>query len=66
VVSYHTSGGGGYGLSEERDQQLVLRDVRDGKVSPTWARKVYKVVINTNNWNIDLKATDKLRSEKEA
>jgi N-methylhydantoinase B len=41
VVSYRTCGGGGYGPPKERDPQLVLRDVRDGKVSRTRAREVY-------------------------
>ena len=31
--SYQTCGGGGYGPPEERDPSLVLKDVRDGKVS---------------------------------
>lgn len=47
VVSFRTCGGGGYGPPEERDPQLVLRDVHDGKVSLARAREVYKVAINT-------------------
>ena len=43
VVSFRTCGGGGYGPPEERDPQLVLRDVRDGKVSLKRAREVYGV-----------------------
>lgn len=63
VVSYRTCGGGGYGLPQERDPQLVLRDVRDGKVSLERAREVYKVVINTDNWTINEKGTAELRLE---
>ena len=63
VVSHRTCGGGGYGLPKERDPQLVLDDVRDGKVSLERAREVYKVVINTGNWIIDEKETAKLRLE---
>ncbi len=61
VVSYRTCGGGGYGLPKERDPQLVLRDVRDGKVSPKRARDVYGVAIDTQLWIIDEAETAKLR-----
>jgi len=53
VVSYRTCGGGGYSPAEERDPQLVLRDVRDGKVSLERARNVYGVAINTDSWVVD-------------
>jgi N-methylhydantoinase B len=45
VVSYRTCGGGGYGPPRERDPELVLRDVREGKVSAERARDVYGVVV---------------------
>jgi N-methylhydantoinase B len=41
TVSYRTCGGGGYGPPEERDRELVARDVREGKVSLERARKDY-------------------------
>jgi len=41
TVSYRTCGGGGYGPPEERDRELVARDVREGKVSLERARKEY-------------------------
>ena len=41
LVSYRTCGGGGYGPSEERDRELVARDVREGKVSLERAREEY-------------------------
>ena len=41
VVSYRTCGGGGYGPPEERDPDLIARDVREGKVSATRAQEVY-------------------------
>jgi len=53
VVSYRTCGGGGYSPPEERDPQLVLRDVRDGKVSLNRAREVYGVAINAHSWVVD-------------
>jgi N-methylhydantoinase B len=45
VISYRTCGGGGYGPPSERDPGLVLRDVREGKVSVERAREVYGVVV---------------------
>ncbi len=36
-------GGGGFGDPKERDRQKVLRNVRDGLVSPEAAEKVYGV-----------------------
>jgi N-methylhydantoinase B len=41
TVSYRTCGGGGYGPPEERDRELVARDVREGKVSAERALKEY-------------------------
>jgi N-methylhydantoinase B len=62
VVSYRTCGGGGYGSPEERDPQLVLRDVCEGKVSVTQAQELYKVVVNRMTWSVDAEGTAKLRS----
>jgi N-methylhydantoinase B len=45
VVSYRTCGGGGYGPPEERDPELVRRDVREGKVSAERARDIYGLVL---------------------
>jgi N-methylhydantoinase B len=42
TISYRTCGGGGYGPPEERDPELVRRDVREGKVSAARAREVYR------------------------
>jgi N-methylhydantoinase B len=42
VISYLTSGGGGFGPPEERDPALVARDLREGKISPKRARTVYR------------------------
>jgi N-methylhydantoinase B len=64
VVSYRTCGGGGYGPPEERDPRLVLRDVRDGKVSLERARDVYRVSIDTATWRVDVEETARLRSQE--
>ncbi|HTU21434.1 MAG TPA: hydantoinase B/oxoprolinase family protein [Gemmataceae bacterium] len=62
VVSYRTCGGGGYGCPEERDPELVLRDVREGKVSLRQAREAYGVAIDRETWTVDRKETARLRS----
>ncbi len=61
VVSYRTCGGGGFGPPEERDPQLVLRDVREGKVSAERAREIYRVAVDTETWTVDEKKTAELR-----
>ena len=61
TISYQTCGGGGYGPPEERDPSLVLKDVRDGKVSVERAKSIYRTVINLNNWSVNKSETDKLR-----
>jgi len=63
TVSYRTCGGGGYGPPEERDPELVLSDVRDGKVSLSRARKVYRVVIDPSTWQVDQHQTTVLRGQ---
>jgi N-methylhydantoinase B len=60
VVSYRTCGGGGYGPAAERDPGLVLRDVREGKVSLARAREIYKVAIVDGR--VDEAATAELRA----
>jgi N-methylhydantoinase B len=60
-IRFQTCGGGGYGRPQERDPQLVLRDVREGKVSVMRAREVYGVVVNTDQWTVDGRATSELR-----
>lgn len=61
VVSLRLPGAGGYGDPLERDQALLLRDVRDGKVSLESAQLDYKVVIDPKTLQIDEEATQKLR-----
>ena len=51
VVSCRTCGGGGYGPPEEREPQLVLRDVRNGMVSLERARTVYHVAVDPDTWD---------------
>jgi N-methylhydantoinase B len=61
TVRIETCGGGGYGPAHERRPELVLLDVRNGKISPERARQHYQVVINTDNWSVDSPQTKSLR-----
>jgi N-methylhydantoinase B/oxoprolinase/acetone carboxylase alpha subunit len=63
VVSLRLPGAGGYGDPLERDPQLLLADVRDGKVTPESAREDYQVVIDPETLTVDKEATKQLRGE---
>ena len=43
VVSFLCSGSGGFGSPLERDRQLVLDDIREGRISVEAAREFYQV-----------------------
>jgi N-methylhydantoinase B len=62
IISYRTCGGGGFGSPGERDPQLVLADVREGKVSADRAREIYRVAVDVGSWTVDAKATAQLRT----
>ncbi len=62
VVRVQSCGGGGYGPAIERDPQLVLRDVHEGKVSLERAQEIYRVAIDPDTWTVDEAETEKLRS----
>jgi N-methylhydantoinase B len=55
---------GGWGNPYERDPEKVLRDVRNELVSIEAARRDYGVVIDEKTLELDLEATNKLRSAK--
>ena len=60
----HTlSGGGGHGDPLERDLALVLRDLRQGRVSAAGAARDYGVVASLRDgvWNVDAEATEACR-----
>jgi len=61
VVVLYQAGGGGYGDPIDRDPKLVARDVKLGYVSVEAAKKVYGVVINPQNFEIDGAGTKKQR-----
>ncbi len=56
-----SAGGGGMGSPLERDPQLVLDDLLDGKVSVRAARDVYGVALSTEPLTVDEAATTALR-----
>ena len=61
VISYRTSGGGGYGDPYKRDSLAVLHDVVQGKISIARARDRYGVEIDVKSKIINKNATEELR-----
>ena len=56
------AGAGGYGDPLERDAYAVLEDVQQEKLTAGYARREYGVVIDPDSLQLDLKATEDLRS----
>lgn len=56
-------GGGGYGDPLDREPQRVAQDVRNGLVSPAWAKKVYGVVVRAEDLAVDEAATAACRRQ---
>ena len=67
LIRIETTGGGGWGDPLRRDPELVIRDVRWGKVSPAGARNDYGVVltgtVGAGDLAWDAEATQSLRAE---
>ena len=61
VLITRCGGGAGVGLAEERDPEAVRMDVKNELVSLEMAEKIYKVAINPETLEIDIKATNALR-----
>jgi N-methylhydantoinase B len=61
VVSLRMPGAGGYSNPLERDSEMLLQDVRDGKVTLESAREDYQVVVDPATLQVDEEATRKLR-----
>ena len=61
VIRLQTAGAGGWGNPLERDPEMVLDDVRNGKVSIGRARDVYGVAIDNKTLQVNLDETRKLR-----
>jgi N-methylhydantoinase B len=64
VISYRTSGGGGYGAPHMRDPEAVLDDVLQGKISAERARERYGVEVDIASQLVNDSATRELRSGK--
>jgi N-methylhydantoinase B len=61
IVRYETCGGGGYGDPLTRDPKLVLRDVKEGKISVARAEAAYGVAIDAGQLVIDEQRTQAMR-----
>ncbi len=61
ILRARVGGAGGWGNPLERDVKKVLDDVQIELVSVERARKVYGVVINKTNMEVDMNETQKLR-----
>ncbi len=61
VYLHVTPGAGGYGPPDEREPELVARDVRVGKISVARARSVYHVAV-AEDGTIDSAETARLRA----
>jgi N-methylhydantoinase B len=70
IMRVRTTGGGGWGDPLEREPELVVADVIDGKVSAAAARENYGVVVvdgkNGETPGVDAAATSRLRDQRRA
>jgi N-methylhydantoinase B/oxoprolinase/acetone carboxylase alpha subunit len=57
------AGGGGWGDPLDRDPEMVLTDVRNELVSAQAAARDYGVVVDSNAWCVDARATGALRAK---
>ena len=64
TVHVKTPGGGGYGSPYERDELLVLQDVKEKKYSIKEAIELFGVSIKENDLKINQKETKLLRQNK--
>lgn len=62
MVRLITGGGGGFGNPLERSPERVLNDYLDDYVTAEEAKEEYGVVIDEDKKEVDVKATEKLRS----
>jgi N-methylhydantoinase B len=66
AIRHRTAGAGGYGDPLERDPDLVLADVRNGKVTPQGATRDYGVVLSQSFETVDVQSTARLRQSRKA
>jgi N-methylhydantoinase B len=65
-VTVVAGGGGGYGDPLQREPEAVREDVINGYVSFKCAKEEYGVIIYPDNFEIDIKATKRLRRKRPA
>jgi N-methylhydantoinase B len=58
------AGAGGWGNPFQREPQAVLADVLAEKLSLAHAREAYGVVIDSQSWQVDEAATQRLRLDR--
>jgi N-methylhydantoinase B/oxoprolinase/acetone carboxylase alpha subunit len=63
VLYMRVASGGGYGDPLEREPALVQNDVQNSIVSREAARRIYGVILNEDDLQVDLEATRRLRAE---
>ena len=61
IISIGTQGGGGYGNPKERNPEMVLHDVKEGKVTLKSAEEDYYVSIDKTTMTINEEVTTRLR-----
>ncbi len=59
----YPSGGGGWGDPLQRDPAAVADDLRDEIISADVCKNIYGVVVNVDDFSVDVKGTEKLRGE---
>ena len=64
LLRVETGGGGGWGDPLDRDADVVLRDVVQGFITAEAARLEYGVVIDPEEPQLDLGATEEIRSRR--
>ncbi len=62
VFFQQAGGGGGYGDPCRRPAEKVLKDVRNGVVSPEQAEKLYGVVVDVEKMEVNQPETEKIRA----
>jgi len=65
VIIHDQAGGGGFGDPLTRDAVLVLEDIRDGKITPAYARERHGIVLGANGL-VDEAGSQSLRQTKAA
>ncbi len=56
--------GGGYGDPLERDPASVVKDLREGLISESTARRIFKVAYDEKTLTVDSEATESLRKQE--